>query len=485
MLTPIRHLSFAVTMVTAAFMSACGTFPKNPVLDTYDKNIGYRFEQLEAGDNSDRLFVIITFSGGGTRAAALSYGVLEALRDTKIDWNNHRISLLHEVDVISSVSGGSFPAAYYALRREKTFDEFPNKFLYKPVQSDLIKQVFSPGNWFKLAGSSFGRSDLAAEYYDREVFDGGTYADLIALDRRPFVILNATDMSIGQQFSFIQDQLDLICSDLSGVSLARAAASSSAFPGALTPLTFQNYAGACNYSQPPWVEFALEDHDSRLNPGRTARAENRLSYTRTVPKRRDYVHLIDGGVADNIGLRGPLTAISSTNNSWSVLRLMNNKLVDKLLVIVVNAATNPATDRDESPKVPNLVKTVTAAATVPMENYSFDTVELLRATVNEFNEGARLITGCKSLAAHLGDQCAIEIISPHPVDLFPAQVAFEYIQSDQDREWFKNLPTNFELPRETVDKLREIGRKLLSEDPEFQKFLDAVNGCLPIADREC
>ena len=71
MLTPIRHLSFAVTMVTAAFMSACGTFPKNPVLDTYDKNIGYRFEQLDAGDNSDRLFVIITFSGGGTRAAAL------------------------------------------------------------------------------------------------------------------------------------------------------------------------------------------------------------------------------------------------------------------------------------------------------------------------------------------------------------------------------------------------------------------------------
>jgi hypothetical protein len=34
------------------------------------------------------------------------------------------VSLLDEVDVISSISGGSFPAAYYALRDKKIFDEF-------------------------------------------------------------------------------------------------------------------------------------------------------------------------------------------------------------------------------------------------------------------------------------------------------------------------------------------------------------------------
>ena len=45
-----------------------------------------------------------------------------------------------------------------------------------------------------------------------------------------------------------------------------------------------------------------------------------------------------------------------------------------LFIIVVNAATDPDVKRDSKAKVPGLVDTVTAAATVPMENYSFDTV---------------------------------------------------------------------------------------------------------------
>ena len=161
----------------------------------------------------------MTFSGGGTRAAALAYGVLEALRDTKIEWQGRRESLLDEVDVISSISGGSFPAAYYALRGRKIFDEFPQKFLYRPIQSDLLKLALTPTSWLRLAGPSYGRSDLAADFYDREVFGGGTYADVIARGRRPFVVLNATDMTSGAQFPFIQDEFDLLCSDLARVPL--------------------------------------------------------------------------------------------------------------------------------------------------------------------------------------------------------------------------------------------------------------------------
>jgi hypothetical protein len=51
------------------------------------------------------------------------------------------------------------------------------------------------------------------------------------------------------------------------------------------------------------------------------------------------------------------------------------------------------------------------------------------------------------------------------------EVAFEFIQSAEERAWFKNLPTSFELPRETIDKLRAVARRLLAEDPELQKLL--------------
>jgi hypothetical protein len=336
----------------------------------------------------------------------------------------------------------------------------------------------SPPSWFKLAGASYGRSDLAAEFYDREVFGRGTYADVIAQRKRPFVILNATDLSTGAQFSFIQDQFDLLCSDLAGVPLARAAAASSAFPGGLTPLTFQNYAGSCDYRQPRWVELALKDRKSRINARRTARAERRVDYTavdaRNGQPSRKYIHLTDGGVADNIGLREPLTAIAETDNSWSVLRRINLERVDKLVVIVVNAATNPVVERDKTAAVPGLLDTVSTVATIPLGNYSFETLQLLRAKVEEFNQEMRLITGCKKLAAGQGPQCVPDIPTPHQIEFFPVEVAFEFIVSDEDRHWFKNLPTTFELPRETVDKLRAAGGQILREDPRFKQLVQGL-----------
>jgi hypothetical protein len=483
---PARTAARSALAGCALLLAACASFtPGNPPLTKYAPDAGYRFERLEQGDNSDELFVIVTFSGGGTRAAALAYGVLEALRDTSVVWRGRKVALLDEVDVISSISGGSFPAAYYALHGRKIFDEFPDRFLYRQVQSDLIREVLSPASWLKLAAPAYGRSDLAAEFYNREVFGGGTYADVIARNRRPFVVLNATDMTTGAQFPFIQDQFDLMCSDLAGVPLARAAASSSAFPGGLTALTFQNYAGTCGYRQPSWVKIAADDHASRVNPRRTARAENRLSLAAEGPARRPYIHLTDGGVADNIGLRGPLDAISSPNHPWSVLRMMNNKKIDKLVVIVVNAATDPATGRDQTASVPGLIDTLTTAATVPLDNYSFDTVELLSKTVDEFNTDARLVEGCNELSARKGEQCALNLPAPHKVELYPVQVAFEYIASAEERNWFKNLPTSFELPRETIDKLRAVGRRLLTEDPQFQNLLKALDGCLPANGRAC
>jgi len=47
------------------------------------------------------------------------------------------------------------------------------------------------------------------------------------------------------------------------------------------------------------------------------------------------------------------------------------------------------------------------------------------------------------------------------------------------------LPTNFQLPPETVDKLRDIGRTLLSQDDKFQEFLLSVNGCMPVDGETC
>ena len=46
--------------------------------------------------------------------------------------------LLDEVDTISGVSGGSFPAAYFGLYGDRIFEDFEERFLYRNVQGALL-----------------------------------------------------------------------------------------------------------------------------------------------------------------------------------------------------------------------------------------------------------------------------------------------------------------------------------------------------------
>ena len=44
----------------------------------------YTLRSMGGSEKSDELLLILSFSGGGTRAAALSYGILQTLADTGI-----------------------------------------------------------------------------------------------------------------------------------------------------------------------------------------------------------------------------------------------------------------------------------------------------------------------------------------------------------------------------------------------------------------
>ena len=89
--------------------------------------------------------VVLAFSGGGTRAAAFSYGVLEFLKRTEVVGpKGNKVRLLDEVDVITGVSGGSFTALAYGLYGDKLFADYEQRFLKRNVQGDIIARAFSP-----------------------------------------------------------------------------------------------------------------------------------------------------------------------------------------------------------------------------------------------------------------------------------------------------------------------------------------------------
>ena len=247
---------------------------------------------------------MLAFSGGGTRAAAFSYGVLEELRRTEIVVDGQRRRLVDEVDLITGVSGGSFTALAYALHGERLFSEYEKRFLKRDVQGALVRRALNPFNWWKFVGGSAGRSELAAEYYDEILFEGATFGDL--LDKQgPSAVASGTDISTGSRLAFYQQDFDLLCSDLNRVRLSRAAATSSAVPVALSAVTFNNYGGTCGYEYP---DLGPRGRQVRgLAPAVGARYQRyRESGEFQNSKDRPYIHLVDGGVADNIGMRAVL-----------------------------------------------------------------------------------------------------------------------------------------------------------------------------------
>jgi NTE family protein len=448
----MKLLFLAIVLLFAG----CAHYPPNQPLDQYDPAHGYRFSNLASPEEADDMLVVVTFSGGGTRAAALAYGVLEHLANTEITWEGKHKRLLDEVDIISSVSGGSFTAAYYALYGERIFSDFESQFLKRDVQGELTRKMLAPVNLARASSLKFGRIDLVAEYLDDEVFHHGSYGDLLKRGQRPFVIINASDMSLGTRFEFTQDQFDLLCSDLSAFPLARAVAASSAVPILFSPLTLRNYSGKCGYQEPAQA--------GGNNRGATSRQIYKAAEARSYldSAARPYIHLLDGGITDNIGLRGMLDRVAAGDGPMNLARAMRLGRFNKALLIIVNAETAPDLSLDRSEEVPTVSQVLRAIKDIPINRYSFETTELLKAN---FEGWARQMRAQKSADQQAG-------AAPAGFDFYLAEVTFDAIKAPAERTVFRAIPTSYALPAETVDQLRALGPRLMNESADFQRLLN-------------
>jgi NTE family protein len=472
--------SFRLGALLAAvfvFLAGCATRPVNPPIEKADPSSGYRLLTRHPEFKDQQNLVILAFSGGGTRAAAFSYGVLEYLRSTEVvGHTGKKARLLDHVDLITGVSGGSFTALAYGIYGDKLFDEYETRFLKRNVQGEIIARTFTPSYWGNLWSRGWGRSELAADFYDEILFDGATFGDL----RRktgPFILVSATDISTGGRFGFTQLTFDIMCSDLDAVRLSRAAAESSAVPVVLSSLTFNNYGGTCGFVMPPWTTLFLDaEHPPR--PAARALRSMRTMETYGDGKERPFIHLVDGGVSDNVGMRGVLEVLELMEALHSIGEPTPLDNVRRIIVFVVNSLSSPPTSWDKSEKPPGMIELMLRSAGVPIDHFSYESIELLQDVGARWNT-FRVIRESPAVASSNDPKLAAAVRGPD-IEVYAIDVSFAALRETDPAEfdYLNEQPTSFVLPPEAVDRLRAAAGKIIADSPEFKRLLKDVGAAI-------
>jgi len=403
---------------------------------------------------------MLAFSGGGTRAAAFSFGVLEALQAIPLSSEHCEGTLLDQVDQISSVSGGSFTAAYYGLFGDRIFEDFPEKFLYANVEGYLRWSLINPWHWPKLGSPLYGRSEFAADYYDRILFEKKTFADLIE-SGGPIIQINATEVSTGTQFTFNQEIFDPLCTNLSSFPVSRAVAASSAVPILFSSITVNNYAGSCGFQLPQPLVSALQD------PDRASRRRHLAEkYSQYLDRdEHAYLHLYDGGLTDNLGVRPVLNRLSIAGDAWQLTQAQGQENVKRLLLILVNAQVETKASYAGLANPVPLLATILGASSIPLNELTMDSLAATRLTLTRGRQ--QIVAGrCADRAAQGTDatDCA-------ELEDYFVIVDLNQVLDEEKRKRLKALPTSFKLKREEVDELRNAAQEVLTQSPTFQKFL--------------
>jgi NTE family protein len=486
----LRAAALCLTLAVAG----CGSYPiRNDALMT-SAPPRYDWESLQDNELSDTL-IIFTASGGGTRATALAMAVLGAMDKVKLPSGR---GLADEIDIISSVSGGSVTAGYFALTGVQGLPTLEQNFVRKDGIGTLLKDGLNPISLARLASPGRERIDLLVDYLDRSLFNQETFARLAERKKRPYLILNAADMVEGTPFPFTQYTMDLLCSDLTTMKLSTAVAASAAFPVALSPITLKNYS-KCDVRRPPLWITAAEGTSWYNNPGRAAWGRTAGAYANGT---KQYVHLLDGGIADNLGVSEPYRLLTTDDVSPKFKADIGEGRIKKIVFVMVNARSFPPSALDHSQATPSALDMLGASISSSIDRATVGASERLRTLLGQTYRG-------------LADDATRAANEPQPGmpadvvrirrELLLRQAAnfraisantqlivvdFDAITDPACRQAFHSVKTTWTLPAVQIDGLKSMGEALFAASPDYDKAMRSLGvrpapGSFPTVDQAC
>jgi NTE family protein len=268
-------------------------------------------------------------------------------------------------------------------------------------------------------------------------------------------------MSLGTPFEFTSDQFELICSDLQSVPLSFAVAASSAVPILLSPLTLKNYSQECR-DRGIVPRLAV-----RGGGNYRARMFRMQANSYLDAKSRPFIHLVDGGVADNLAVRRLLDRAlvgGGLRESFEEVGIPRGS-VRKLVVISVNSARDPANNIDQSDQLPGIRQVADTLLFGAGARATLETQEFLVDTARQWREDLKRRDGADAFAP----DAEIHVVQVNLRDAADGELRSRLLQT----------PTAFSISDEEVTRLIAAGRSVLQRSPEFQELLRSLGTQMP------
>ena len=423
-------------------------------------------EQEPAASYADEFLIMLAFSGGGTRAAAYSFGVLNGLDRLQVPTAEGPRPLLERVDFVSGVSGGSITAAYFGLKQRAALADFRERFLLKNVEADALSTSFTPANLVR--GLSGGVNDAThfPRWLNQNLFDGATFAAFRA-HQRPRVWINAADIYNRTPFVFGRTAFSVMCSDLNSYPIADAVAASAAVPIAFAPIVIESYAGKCNAQLPDWAVRA------RTNPNTPPLLKsfaNALASYHNGSMR--YVKLLDGGLVDNFGLSGFTIARLSATAPYEPLTPHQAVKLRRALFLVVDAGRGVSGNWANTLDGPKGADLVSAAADTAIDASVRASYTAFEQTMEEWRQQV-VRWRCGLSADQRKRYGAPARWNCRDVQFFIGRLGFDQL-GGQREDYLNKVKTTLQLPQEQVDEVIKAGDESVTNNDLVRRFLNST-----------
>jgi len=446
-------------MAVCIALAGCATVYNTPINVPLDGAATGPKTAIDDVTRGDDVLIGLSFSGGGTRAAAFSFGVLTEMN--RMPLHGAAASMLDRVGFVSGVSGGSVTAAYFGLKRSAALADFRERFLLRNAEEGL-DTTLSLGTIGKAFSGGINDSAGFTRWLDAHLFEGATFAQLRG-GNRPEVWINASDIYNRVPFVFGTTAFSAICSDLGVYPLSSAVAASAAVPLAFAPAVVQAFPGSCNTPLPAWVRRAASDRNA--SPMLSAYAKAILRYREgAVP----FIKLLDGGLVDNYGISALTIARESSETPHGPLTAVQAVKLRRLMMLVVDAKAGVSGNWVNTVEGPSGVELIKAAVDTTIDSSVGASYTAFDRTMTDWRD--KLVRWrCGLSAAERARYGAGAGWNCRDVKFFVGRLGFDQLEPARAAD-LERIPTRFVLPPEQVDQLIGAGRDALSRSSVFRSF---------------